>query len=152
MKKIFLIVSLLIFATQASAWVSKQFIPESVSLITVTVDDQAKDGCWTNIGEVKRYAEDKLELAGFVISRKKFEGYQDRKHYLLGVSIMSRRNGGKCYGLIRLSIFKNSWDNNVGGLLHVGELGGIFSGHDNANQLALRYVNNFIQEVENPQW
>ena len=61
MKKILLTVFLLMLTTQASAWVSKGFVPKNVSQITVNISDQANDGCWTNIGEVKRYAEDKLE-------------------------------------------------------------------------------------------
>ena len=28
------------------------------------INDSARDGCWTNIGEVKLYAEDKLLLSG----------------------------------------------------------------------------------------
>ena len=72
MKKLLLTASLLMLATQASAWVSKGFIPANVSLVSVDIKDQASNGCWTNIGEVKRYAEDKLELAGFKVSREKF--------------------------------------------------------------------------------
>jgi hypothetical protein len=144
--------SLLMFATQASAWVSKQFIPSNVSLITVVIEDNANDGCWTNIGEVKRYTEDKLELAGFKVSREKFESYEDEKHYLLGVTVTSSRNGAKCYGGIQLYMFTGSWANNVGGLLYVGKQGGTFTQYDNANQLALRYVSKFMKEVEDPQW
>jgi hypothetical protein len=152
MKKLLLTASLLMFSTQASAWVSKQFIPSNVSLITVNIDDQANDGCWTNIGEVKRYTEDKLELAGFKVSREKFESYEDEKHYLLAVTVNSSRNGSKCYGSIQLYIFKGTWVNNVGGLLYVGELGGTFTQHDNVNQLALNYVGKFMKQVEDPQW
>ena len=57
LKHIVYVASLLMFATQASAWVSKQFVPSNVSKITVKISDQANDGCWTNICEVKRYAE-----------------------------------------------------------------------------------------------
>ena len=44
------------------------FIDDSFSIkgqkVVVGIYDEAKDGCWTNLGEVKRYAEDKLMLKG----------------------------------------------------------------------------------------
>ena len=45
MKKLLLTASLLMLATQASAWVSKGFIPANVSLVSVDIKDQASDGC-----------------------------------------------------------------------------------------------------------
>ena len=152
MQKLLVCILFVLFGSQASAWVSKEFIPANVSLITVTIDDQAKDGCWTNIGEVKRYTEDKLELVDFKVSREKFNTYKDKNHYLLGVKVNANRNGGKCYGVIDLTIFRGAWSNNIAGLIFVGKHGGTFSGHDNANQLALNYINFFIKQVEDPQW
>ena len=152
MQKLLVYILFVLFGSQASAWVSKEFIPANVSLITVTIDDQAKDGCWTNIGEVKRYTEDKLELVDFKVSREKFNTYKDKNHYLLGVKVISNRNGVKCYGVIETTIFRGSWNNNIGGLIYVGKHGGTFSGHDNANQLALDYVGEFMKQLEDPQW
>jgi len=151
-KRLLVFILFVLIGSQASAWVSKEFIPSNVSLITVTVDDEANDGCWTNIGEVKRYTEDKLELVGFKVSREKFNTYKDKNHYLLGVKVISNRNGGKCYGVIETTIFRGSWYNNIGGLIYVGKHGGTFSGHDNANQLTLNYISFFIKQVEDPQW
>ena len=114
MKKLLLTASLLMFSTQASAWVSKQFIPSNVSLITVNIDDQANDGCWTNIGEVKRYTEDKLELAGFKVSRNKFKNYIDNRHFILNIHVNATRGVSTCFGDIRFGIINipievNGW-------------------------------------------
>ena len=104
------------------------------------------------IGEVKRYTEDKLELIDFKVSREKFNTYKDKNNYLLGIKVNSNRNGGKCYGVIDLTIFRGAWSNNIAGLIFVGKHGGTCSGHDNANQLALNYISFFIKQVEDPQW
>ncbi|MCE5973425.1 hypothetical protein LZA78_08035 [Sinirhodobacter sp. WL0062] len=46
--------------------------PSDFSGAWVEVLDDSQNGCWTNIGEVKAYAADQLELAGFnVIERPK---------------------------------------------------------------------------------
>ena len=69
MKKLFVIASLLfLLATQVSAWTFKGFNPNNVSQIHVLIRDGATKGCWTNMSEVKRYTEDKLELASSNLS------------------------------------------------------------------------------------
>jgi len=50
--------------------VVKQFTPSNVDSVAVSINDGADDGCWTNLVEAKRYAEDKLELAGFKVRSK----------------------------------------------------------------------------------
>ena len=76
-----------LYGSQASAWVSQDFKLSNVDEINVKIVDQADDGCWTNIGEVKRYAEDKLELAGHNVYRKRKDGWTGFKHYKLRIQI-----------------------------------------------------------------
>ena len=151
MKKLLLTASLLMLATQASAWVSKSFVPTNVSDVNVLMSDLAEGGCWTNISEVKRYTEDKLELAGFNVSRDKFKYYNDMKHYRFSVSIKGGRNSqGTCYGSIILEIFKLTWVDKVKGMFILGQGDASFSAHKNANQYVLEIVNEFMEQVENP--
>ena len=152
LKHIVYTASLLMFATQASAWVSKGFVPAKVDIFTVDIDDQANDGCWTNIGEVKRYAEDKLELAGFKVSREKFEGYEDKQHFLFGIIVIANRINEKCYGNIKLEIGKAIYDNKIAGMFYTGKAGANFTGHENVNRYTLELVGDFMKEVEDPQW
>jgi len=140
------------FATQASAWVSEGFVPANVSKINVGMDDNAEGGCWTNIGEVKRYTEDKLELAGFTNQRDKFEYYEGKNHFVFGVVITAKRNNGKCYGEISMYIMKITAEDNMYAKFVVGEYGSIFNGYDNVNQFTLELVGGFMKEVEDPQW
>lgn len=60
----------LLFASMTASYsfdMSEQVTPSKIDSIAVYINDGAKDGCWTNLGEAKRYAEDKLELAGFTV-------------------------------------------------------------------------------------
>lgn len=152
MKKLFITIMFVLLGSQASAWVSKGFVPANVSQITVNIDDQASDGCWTNLGEVKRYAEDKLELVGFMVSRNKFEGFVDDREYILNVMVNAKRGAVKCFGHIQFSIVKYIHNNNMDGIFAVGEYGSNFTGSDNTNQNTLRLMGDFMKEVEDPQW
>ncbi|WP_170482589.1 hypothetical protein [Ruegeria arenilitoris] len=38
--------------------------PKNLETVSVVIEDEAKDGCWTNIGEARTYAEDKLSELG----------------------------------------------------------------------------------------
>ena len=152
LKHIVYTTSLLMFATQASAFVSKGFIPANVSQIHVVINDSASDGCWTNIGEVKRYAEDKLRLAGFNVPEGNFEGYDDIKHYVFVISITAQRNGGLCFGAIDLNIQRATSLNSIIGMFSLGAGSSIFSGMQNVNQGALEIIGNYMKEVKDPQW
>jgi len=151
-KKLLVTLLLTFFSTQVTAGVYKDFVPANVSQIHIEIADQAEDGCWTNIGEVKRYTEDKLELFGFNVSRDKFEKYEGRKHYIFSIIINSARNGGLCYGVVQIDIQKAIRDNKVIGMFSLGEGSTIFSGQQNVNQGALKTIGEFMKHVENPQW
>ena len=98
MKKLYLTASLLMFASQASAWVLKEFTPANVSSISVTIDDKATDACWTNISEVKRYAEDKLELSSFNVVRGSDGIRASGSHFVFFLQVHAYRHQGLCYG------------------------------------------------------
>ena len=152
LKHIVYAASLLMFATQASAWVSKGFVPAKVDIFTVDIDDQANDGCWTNIGEVKRYAEDKLELSGHKVLKEKFDVYKDDRHYVLDIIIIASRLEATCFGSYNLDISKQFYDKKIAGIFSVGQKHGTFSGYENVNKYILNKVGKFMKEVEDPQW
>ena len=70
MKKLLLTTLMVLFSTKvfAEGYYFDPFADNSFSIkdkkIAVGIYDEAKGGCWTNLGEVKRYAEDKLMLKG----------------------------------------------------------------------------------------
>lgn len=78
----------------------------------VWIVDNATNGCWTNIGEARKYAEDQLELAGFkVIEAPEFGAEQP--HPLLRNNIIaynlhvnaSRKDNGVCIGYLNSSFW-----------------------------------------------
>lgn len=152
MKKLFVAILFVLFGSQASAFVSKDFKPSNVSQIHIIINDLANDGCWTNISEVKRYAEDKLELVGFKVLRDKYEGSVDDRHFVFNVVVNSKRGAVTCFGDIQFSIVKYIQNNNMGGMFLVGQYGSNFTGSDNANQYTLKLMGDFMKEVEDPQW
>jgi len=119
----------------------------------VRIIDDAKDGCWTNIGEVKRYAEDKLELAGHNVYRKRKDGWVGYRHYKLAIQIISNRAPfDLCFGAIRLVLYKQTKTEDVDGLFTAGERLLTFVGKQNINQHVLEKVGDFMEQVEDPQW
>ena len=152
MKKLLIAVMFVLFGSQASASVFKDFVPANISKIHIEIVDRATEGCWTNIGEVKRYAEDKLRLAGFNVPEGNFEGYDDIKHYVFVISITAQRNGGLCFGAIDLNIQRATSLNSIIGMFSLGAGSSIFSGMQNVNQGALEIIGNYMKEVKDPQW
>ena len=157
MKKLLLTASFLFLGTQASSGIFKGFIPSNVSQLHIEMSDSATEGCWTNISEVKRYAEDKLELEGFKIRRDKFEGYEDTHHFVVGINVNAQRNGDLCFGAIKINISKAIRvealsSKNIIGYFSLGETGSIFSGQENVNRGALETIDQLMNEVKDPQW
>ncbi len=107
--------------------------------ISIQILDGAKNGCWTNIGEVKRYAEDKLELAGARVTSENNYLWAPSATLEIEVNAVRAKNGN-CLGMLYTSIVSKS---NQGSYFHIqvfSRLNNIFSGYQNANELALEHV------------
>ena len=146
MKTILTTVCLIIASMTAShsMGVSRQVIPSKIDSVVVYINDGARDGCWTNLGEAKRYAEDKLELAGFTVRSK--EDTSTDNGYTLEIRINSgRTSSSNCYGSVNLSLYQTNFIDCVFGDFEVGYGGGVFIGHANANQLVLKYLQKFFK-------
>ena len=102
----------LIFCWLMPDWGWADIYDKKVSLKTigtmkVNISDGAKDGCWTNLIEAKKYAESKLELAGANVSY----GEDDlpipvagvRNSFSIAVNGL-RMNNGVCVGTIDIKI------------------------------------------------
>lgn len=146
-KKLLITMLLTFFSTQASAYIFKDFVPANVSKIHVDIVDHAKEGCWTNIGEVKRYTEDKLRLAGFNVPMDNFDGYEDKQHYVFVITITSQRNAGLCFGVIEIDITRATSLDSIIGMFSLGGGSSIFSGMQNVNRSALEIVGNFMEQA-----
>ena len=101
-----LIISLIItvgFATSASS----QYLDPNFSIqnfkVFVQVIDKAKEGCWTNISETRKYIKNKLSSRGANIVDE-----QSKTDLTLRFAIMAQRTGhGWCYGNMSLGLTAN---------------------------------------------
>ena len=123
--------------------VVEQFTPDNVDSVRVNIKDGAKEGCWTNLGEVKRYAEDKLEIAGYAVASKDMQ--RTAKSFELAISVNSGRGvANGCYGSVAFQIYTPRWVDGMYGHFVVGSGGAVFSGQINTNQLVLEYLQGFF--------
>ncbi|WP_170477021.1 hypothetical protein [Ruegeria arenilitoris] len=52
-------------SAKAGPWVLEDDVsPKNLEAVSVVIEDEVKDGCWTNIGEAPTHAEDKLSELG----------------------------------------------------------------------------------------
>lgn len=118
-----------------------------IGSITVVIHDSAVDGCWTNIKEVKNYAEAKLEIAG----AKLFE--QDNDLYLAGIGngffiqVNARRlDSGYCFGSVQVFIGGAAMFLDVLGFFKYSSINAIAGNSENLNISVLNHVQKAISE------
>ena len=97
----------LIFVVGLQNSVSAQYVDPNFSIkdfkVFVQVIDKAKDGCWTNISETRKYIKNKLSESG-----AKLIDDQSKTDLTLKFSILAQRTGhGWCYGTMSLSLTAN---------------------------------------------
>lgn len=131
MKQLLIILSVILGLTTAAqaevfpnrdAWVKFDSEEHKISIkdlpIYVNIMDDAREGCWTNIGEVRTYSEDKLAENGAVIVES-----IDLAAIALNFRILATRwaGSGWCYGSMTLSLNVEAvaWDAfNVNGSIY----------------------------------
>ncbi len=127
----------------ATAWVSEAVRTDNLGSVEVRVTDGATGGCWTNIGEARTYAEDKLSELGYVIKDTHFY------HIKFEISVTSERVNGGCYGVVMIELFAPAElsfaKGSVTGLL--GRRSFTFIGHKNANTVVLDVIKNLVDEM-----
>lgn len=113
-----------------AAWVSPSLNPQTFGPVQVYLNDDATDGCWTNLGEVKTYAEDKLRGLGYMVFSESIRRFE--------ISVNSQRmSNGQCYGNISIQMFRVEHVNGLSGFLLVVDGGSIFLRNENANNYVL---------------
>ncbi len=131
----------------AKAWVTENGVdPEEYKSVAVSVLDNADEGCWTNLGEARTYAEDKLSELGFQIQQDD----DDEDQLTMTLHVHSTRGPMGCFGVIDIELIAPAWiwSSNSYAWATLGESGGIFSGHDNANVIILDYIKDMIEDME----
>jgi len=121
--------------------------------IAVALDDQATGGCWTNIGEVQTYTEDKLRMAGADVIEIKKGGKINpavarREAALFGIRVKAERNGfGFCWGFMQIDLVMGSTVNNINGVFVFANTASTLMRNENVNNDILDMVGRVV-----PRW
>ena len=104
MRKFILLLTILLGMANSA---SSQYVDPNFSIkdfkVFVQVIDKAKEGCWTNISETRKYIKNKLSSSGVNLIDD-----QSNTDLTLKFSILAQRTGhGWCYGNMSLRLTAN---------------------------------------------
>ncbi len=116
--------------------------PDTVTSISVTIDDKAQGGCWTKMGEAKAYAEDKLKLLGYNVIPK------TKVHYLRLYVLAGRADNGLCYGKATVQIRGVAKSEGLWGAHDLAGYESIFVNLKNVNIEILDLISTLMKELE----
>ncbi len=122
---------------------------DNVPGVEVVVHDDAVGGCWTNIGEAKTYAEDKLRELGYSIFVED-ENAEDGKQMDFYITVNSGRSAlGTCYGAVTIELLAPAELTYSKGRSYavLGDIGYTFVGRENANVLVLEVIKKLTDEM-----
>ena len=117
--------------------------------IQVVLFDQATGGCWTNIGEVQTYAEDKLRMSGVDVIENKggdvSPAVKLRNAAIFHVRVKAERNGfGFCWGMMQIDLVIGSTVNNIDGIFVYANTAATLMRNENVNNDTLDMVGRVI--------
>jgi hypothetical protein len=139
-----------VLATTARAWVLEDVVaPENMRGVEVVVQDEAVGGCWTNIGEAKTYAQDKLRELGYSIYVEDDRSEVGKQMDFDILVHSGRGSDGTCYGgiWIRLLAPAELTYSEGSAFAILGEVGYTFVKRENANVLVLELIKVMIDEM-----
>ena len=140
-------ISISLLASKANAFVSDNVNPSSLGNTEVEIIDDASNGCWTNLGEAKTYAADKLGNLGYTVVSEWTLGDAS-----FSVNVTSERDSdNRCYGDIDIMIYIARTTDGIFGYHRVGKSGSIFKGYKNANSLVLEQIKKMIDQMREKQ-
>ena len=151
MKKLLSAVMVL-FSTQAFAeeYSFDPFIDDGFSIkgqkVVVGIYDEAKDGCWTNLGEVKRYAEDKLMLKGANVVYDIDDANLVLNILVKTISIQEFPNN--CIGQVEINLQKGVRNKGFKWLATMAESGVLFVDQKPINVQLLDEINRHIADYK----
>jgi hypothetical protein len=148
MKRLFAITALMTglwCGTASAQWVFANVNPQSIGPVAVTLYDDVSGACWTNLREVREYAEEKLRMSGYEI-RDDNSGFR----YELGIHVLGYRNRG-CIGSIRIELMSLNIANRVEGHIlgeHVvARYSYVANDPNNLNNVVIEVVQELIDEL-----
>ena len=144
MKNLFAALALMLAATSSSAELWSLDYISKIKHLSVTLNDNAKDACWTNLTETREYAEEKVRMAGGTLyeTGEKYFG----EYYELVISVNGHRssNGG-CFGYFDVTLGTATEINGERHNANHRSMSTYFGNVQNANQLIIELVQSFFE-------
>jgi hypothetical protein len=147
-----LIALLMTLATQVGAEFMTYKDLKNLKHIEVIIQDSAKNACWTNLTESRKYAEEKLRVAGATLFRPDRDERVQGEYYGLVLEVRSRRSKtfNTCYGSMKIAI---STPFSLNGRMHEATgfaYSTIFSGFsNNVNKGVIESIQEFFAQSKN---
>ena len=132
---------LFLFGNNANAWYSSGADPTSVGPIEVELEDGAKGACWTNLKEVREYAEEKLRNKGYSVV-----GEQSRHSFIITVGAF-RAKSGACIYDTEVEIRNYTYVDGLFGEHVIGITGSFGINPKNANNVIIENVRKMIEQM-----
>ena len=126
----------------SAQWVSADVNPKSVGTIHVYLQDDAKGGCWTNLREVREYAQEKLRIAGYSTSAEK-----NTFGVRLEVWVLAYKSNGQCVGNLRATLGKPTVQDGLFGYLEVANHNLLTNENGNLNATVISLVQELINKI-----
>ena len=145
---------LLLFLVLANStfanFIDKRFrFQKDTNAMAVKILDDATGGCWTNLLESKKYAEDKLQLLGVnLVDDQDFVPLAIKKTYRFKIFVHARRSGGWCEGNVFISIETVSVINGKLHLSKIYENSAITAQPKNINNDVLQFISIALRELK----
>ena len=144
MKNLFVALALIFVAAPSSAELWSLDYISKIKHLSVTLNDNAKDACWTNLTETREYAEEKVRMAGgtlYETGQKYFGEYYD-----LIVTVSSHRaRNGLCFGSLKVTLGTAAEINGERHNANHRSMSTYFSNVQNANQIIIDLVQSFFE-------
>ena len=144
MKNLFAALALIFVAAPSSAELWSLDYISKVKHLSVMLNDNAKDACWTNLTETREYAEEKVRMAGGTLHEtgQKYFG----EYYDLIVRVNSHRSrSGLCFGSLEVTLGTAAEINGERHNANHRSMSTYFGNVQNANQLIIELVQSFFE-------
>jgi hypothetical protein len=122
-----------------------------LNAVRVSLRDGANGACWTNLKEVREYAEEKLRIKGMAVTDINEPGLASEGTYWLSIVVHAKRvyenNTGPCVGSLSASLvgvdYVGEWINAI--TLAAIELG-VTIKKDNFNRVSIEMISQFFDK------
>ena len=120
--------------------------------MNIAIVDGAEGGCWTNIGEVRSYIKDKLEVIGVIVSDNKsnLHAWIADGQATLRISVNASRINSMCFGHQEFTVGGAQRNKETGntGMIMFSAYGGTLWNYNNLNIQLLDEAGKAIREWE----